>query len=141
MKNLLFFLIPKKDAFFVSKTDTIEDVCNRLLDRESTCVTVINHKGQFLGVLIANDLLKTFSQSSTFSQLEWGKRMVKDIKFDRKFEAVTINAPLERIVSLAQTQNFVPFIDDQGVFIGLITRADIINYLYHQLNHIEEKAN
>ncbi|MFR2266605.1 MAG: CBS domain-containing protein, partial [Clostridium sp.] len=31
----------------------------------------------------------------------------------------------------ATTQNFVPVVDDEGIFIGIIKRSDIINYCYN----------
>ncbi len=35
---------------------------------------------------------------------------------------------MEDLILLAKNQNFVPVVDDQGIFIGIIKRSDIINY-------------
>ena len=37
-------------------------------------------------------------------------------------------------------QNFVPVIDDEKVFIGIITRRDVIHYLAKQCRSREEAA-
>lgn len=48
-----------------------------------------------------------------------------------KHKSVSINADVESIINLATTQNFVPVVDDKGIFIGIIKRSDIINYCYN----------
>ena len=35
---------------------------------------------------------------------------------------------MEELLGQAQMQNFVPVIDDRNVFIGIITRSEIIKY-------------
>ena len=40
---------------------------------------------------------------------------------------------MEDLVDKALNQNFVPVVDDQENFIGIITRKDIIRYFYDQL--------
>jgi CBS-domain-containing membrane protein len=42
--------------------------------------------------------------------------------------AVSIDANMEDLVSLAKTQNFVPVVDDMNRFIGIVRRSDIIDY-------------
>ena len=41
----------------------------------------------------------------------------------------------------ALNQNFVPVVDDQENFIGIVTRKDIIRYLSDHLFDKEDKAN
>ena len=56
------------------------------------------------------------------------KVSIKDI--ERRFinHPVSINAEIEDLISKAITQNFIPIVDDEGIFIGIIKRSDIINY-------------
>ena len=53
-------------------------------------------------------------------------------------KSVLINATIESLISLAKNQNFVPVIDDNGVFIGIIKRSDIITYCYNLLYENDE---
>ena len=41
---------------------------------------------------------------------------------------VHVDSNMEDLISKALNQNFVPVIDDNDVFIGIITRKDIIQY-------------
>lgn len=40
---------------------------------------------------------------------------------------------MEDLIGRAMEQNFVPVIDDEGHFIGIITRRDIIEYCYNKM--------
>lgn len=43
-------------------------------------------------------------------------------------EIVSIQASMEELIRLAETQNFIPVADDNGIFIGIVKRSDIIQY-------------
>ena len=45
-------------------------------------------------------------------------------------ESVRITANMEDIISKAVNQNFIPVVDDNNIFIGIITRKSIIEYFY-----------
>ena len=47
-------------------------------------------------------------------------------------DPVNINCDIEDLVSLSMRQNFVPVVDDEGIFIGIIRRKDIIQYCYER---------
>ena len=46
---------------------------------------------------------------------------------------VSADAAMEDLIDKALNQNFVPVVDDQKNFIGIITRKDIIKYFYNKL--------
>ena len=46
---------------------------------------------------------------------------------------VRAEAKMEDLMEKAMEQNFVPVVDDQGNFSGIITRKDIIGYFYDKL--------
>jgi CBS-domain-containing membrane protein len=56
------------------------------------------------------------------------KVMLKDISQRVYNKPVKITASIEDLISLTVSQNFVPVIDDSGIFIGIIRRSDIIGY-------------
>ena len=39
---------------------------------------------------------------------------------------------------MAMNQNFVPVTDDRGLFIGIVTRRDILQYYYDKTHQKEE---
>ena len=42
---------------------------------------------------------------------------------------VYINAHMEDLIARATEQNFVPVVDDNGVFIGIVRRSELIRYI------------
>lgn len=45
---------------------------------------------------------------------------------------------MEDLIQKAMNQNFVPVVDDQKKFIGIITRKSIIEYCYEKLKKAKE---
>ena len=61
---------------------------------------------------------------------------------DRRLDnrPVYANSNMEDLIDKALNQNFVPVVDDQKNFIGIITRKDIIKYFYQKCENAEERS-
>ena len=46
-----------------------------------------------------------------------------------RHRSVSIDAKMEDMVDLVTAQNFVPVADGRGMFIGIVTRHDVIKHL------------
>ena len=47
---------------------------------------------------------------------------------------------MENMLEIAKDQNFVPVVDDQGIFIGIVTRKEILKYCYSEIEkHWQEQ--
>ena len=49
------------------------------------------------------------------------------------YRPVRADSDMEDLIERAMEQNFVPVVDDQDNFIGIITRKDIIGFCYDKL--------
>ena len=47
---------------------------------------------------------------------------------------------MENLFEKITNQNFVPVVDDKGVFIGIVTRKDVLLYLAGKIQRIEENG-
>jgi predicted transcriptional regulator len=45
---------------------------------------------------------------------------------------------MEDLLQKAMNQNFVPVVDDQKKFIGIVTRKSIMEYCYEKLKNLPE---
>ena len=45
---------------------------------------------------------------------------------------VNVMADMDELLSVAVNQNFVPVVDDRGMFIGIVTRQDIMRYFVRE---------
>ncbi|MEY8738847.1 CBS domain-containing protein [Bacillales bacterium AN1005] len=57
---------------------------------------------------------------------------LQDVPLHSKYEAISVNSEIEEIVSTLLEQNFVPVVDDSGVFIGIIRRREVMQWLSKQ---------
>jgi CBS domain-containing protein len=126
--NIAFFLIPKKEIVFLSDDSTMRQALERMEYHQYTAVPVLNNEGKYVGTITEGDLLWKLKNTTGLTFDTTHKVPLKDIPQRIKNETVRIDAQIEDLVSLAVFQNFVPVIDDNGVFVGIIRRREIIDY-------------
>ena len=65
-------------------------------------------------------------ENITLKNLE--QATVRDFLQSGKVRPACIDTAMENLLERAKSQNFVPVVDDRNVFIGIVTRSDIIKY-------------
>lgn len=128
--NIAFFLTPKKEVVYENIESTMRQVIERMEYHGYTAIPLINKTGKYVGTLTEGDLLWKLKNTPDLTFKSTNKVKVDDIPRRTRHKAVTINSDIESLISLAVVQNFVPVVDDNGTFIGIIKRSDIINYCY-----------
>ncbi|HEY5557095.1 CBS domain-containing protein [Acetobacterium sp.] len=129
MKNHLFHLLPKSDTVFLANTDSYRQAYNMFILTNYAALPVINKKGQYIGTICEGDLLRVLSLSLSHPEINLDSFEVKDIEFKTKVQVAKVNESFEHLVELAVTQNFIPLVDDLGVFIGILRRQELIKEL------------
>ena len=84
--------------------------------------------GAYKGTITEGDLLWYIKNQHNLNLHSAKDIRIKDIKRHRDNQPVSVGAKMEDLFSKAVQQNFVPVIDDRNVFIGIVTRSDIIKY-------------
>ena len=130
MQNVLFFLTPKCDVVYVYEDSNIRQVLEKIRFHKYTAMPIISRDGKYVGTITEGDLLWKMADENvvTFEQAE--EIPISDIKRRVNDQPVNAEARMESLIDLAIRQNFVPVVDDDNVFIGIVTRKDIIQYLY-----------
>ena len=59
--------------------------------------------------------------------------MITEVPRKVDYDIVTADSDMEDLIQKAMNQNFVPVVDDQNKFIGIITRKSIIEYCYEKI--------
>jgi len=129
MKNHLFYLLPKSDTVFLTNTDSFQQAYNMFIITNYTALPVINKKGQYIGTICEGDLLRSLNLSLTHPEIDLNSFRIKDVEFKTKVEVARINESYEHLVELAVSQNFIPLVDDLGIFIGILRRQELIKEL------------
>ena len=65
--------------------------------------------------------------------------MLSDVPRHFHYNAIQIDQDMDSLITAAYLQSFVPVVDDQETFIGLIKRSDIIAYIYRRYNKLKSK--
>lgn len=128
--NILFLLHPKADTIYIQSSNTIRQCLERMKAHGYNTLPVINDDGSFYGVISQGDLLWHIVDENSFEIKEQEHLNVSDIACKNKYVALKVDCELDDVVNLLLDQNFVPIVDDRNFYVGIITRKDIINYLY-----------
>ena len=138
--NILFFLKPKNDIAYIYEDYTIRQALEKMKHYGYTAVPVISNTGKYVGTLSEGDLLWAVIDRDAFDNHSRELCCVKDIPHGRQTVPVNVNAEIEDLLLAAMNQNFVPVTDDRGLFIGIVTRRDILQY-YYDKTHDAARSN
>lgn len=98
-----------------------------------TAVPLVDADGRYVGTITEGDLLWKMKNTPGLTFKNTDKISIKDISLRIENEPVRIDAKIDNLLNLAITQNFIPVVDDEGTFIGIIRRREIIEYFSRQL--------
>ena len=126
--NIAFFLLPKKDVVYLSPETTMRQAMERMERHRYTAVPLVTEDGRYYGTVTEGDLLWKLKNTPGFCLQDTEKILLKDIPQYVKNQWVKINTEIEDLISLAAKQSFVPVVDDQEIFIGIVRRREIIEY-------------
>ena len=129
--NIAFLLTPKNEVIYEYLDSTMRQAVERMDHHGYTAIPLIDRSGRYVGTLTEGDLLWKLKQTPNLDFKNTENVKVNEITKKTKHKSVSINANVEDIINLATAQNFVPVVDDDGIFIGIIKRGDIINYCYN----------
>jgi len=132
--NIAFFLIPKKDVVYLKVTATMRQALERMEYHGYAAIPLIDTQGRYAGTLTEGDLLWKLKNTPDLTFSDTGNIPLTEIKQHTQNVPVSINAQINDLITNAINQNFVPVIDDQGIFIGIVRRREIIEYCWKILN-------
>lgn len=138
--NIAFFLIPKQEVVTLHEDATMRQALEKMEFHQYTAVPIIDKKGKYVGTVTEGDFLWTLKNTPGLSFDNMHKVPLSAVKKRMKNDPVSINARMEDLLSLAAVQNFVPVIDDQGVFVGIIRRREIIEYCTQLIDKTKTKT-
>lgn len=126
--NIAFFLIPKSEVVCLTTKTTMRQAMERMERHSFAAVPLVDENGCYAGTITEGDLLWKLKNSPGLDIASMEKVMLKDIAVHSKNRPVRIDSRIVDLLILASEQNFVPVVDDQGVFIGIVRRREIIEY-------------
>ena len=145
--NILFFLSPKQDLMYVYDDFTLRQTLEKWENNRYASIPVLNRQGKYVGTLTEGDILWGLKKYHGLDLEAAEDVPISAFPHKRDYKAVTVTTSMDQLIEADMNQNFVPVVDDRGIFIGIVRRQAIIRYCYdktraeqHEEKHILEYA-
>lgn len=132
--NIAFFLLPKKDVIYLNINSTMRQAIERMKYHRYTSVPIIDNDGKYVGVLTEGDLLWKMKNTPGLTFMNTQKIPLAEIERHTLNNPIHVDVQMEDLFAYAAEQNFVSVVDDNGIFIGIVLRSQIIKYCLNILN-------
>ena len=126
--NIAYFLIPKSKVAFLYDDFTFRQGLEKMRHHGYTAIPVISRNGQYIGTVSEGDFLWHMLDHGNTGMKAQEEFYVKDLLRLGWNPAVKVTATMDELLLRVMEQNFVPVVDDRNMFIGIITRKDVIQY-------------
>lgn len=130
--NILFYLTPKSEVMYLFDDYSVRQAMEKMEYHKYSAVPIINRSGGYVGTLTEGDILWELKRRQTADVKEIEEIRIRSLKRKRDNQPVNVNCNIEDLIMTSMNQNFVPVIDDNGTFIGIVTRKSIIEYCYNR---------
>ena len=135
--NILFFLTPKNEVAYIFEDETLRQALEKMEYHKYAAVPVISRRGKYVGTITEGDMLWGIKNKFSLSLKEAERVTIQAIDRRSDNHPVYADSKMEDLIGKALNQNFVPVVDDQKNFIGIITRKDIIRYFYEKSRDVD----
>lgn len=129
MKTILDFLTPKSKTFYIEGDPTIRQVVEKFDAHKFSVVAILDENGRFISTISEGDILRYIKNIKNFNLMIAESVRISDVERYRPYKALSINTSLDEVIKLSLEQNFIPIVDDRNIYIGIIKRKTIIDYL------------
>lgn len=131
--NIAFFLTPKKEVVFEKLNNTMRQAIERMEYHKYSAIPILDNEGKYVGTLTEDDLLWKLKNTEQLNFTNINKVSISNIPLHVTNKPVYIDQEIGDLIETSIDQNFVPVVDDNNIFIGIIKRSDILNYCHQRL--------
>ena len=127
--NILFFLTPKAEVACVDEDSTLRQALEKLENSGFSALPIISKQGKYIGTITEGDMLWYIKNNAYLNLFEAEDIPLQKVKRKRDNKAVSISENIDSLWEKVMNQNFVPVVDDDNVFIGIVTRRDVMGHI------------
>ncbi|AGA69731.1 CBS domain-containing protein [Desulfitobacterium dichloroeliminans LMG P-21439] len=135
--NVAFFLIPKQDVIYLKINSTMRQAIEKMEFHRYSAIPLIDEQGCYQGTITEGDLLWKLKNTPGLEFHNTHTIRLTEVEQHIQNHPVSINARMEDLISRAVEQNFIPVVDDQQIFIGLVRRREILEFCSKALGKLE----
>lgn len=130
-ENVFFFLKTKNEVKFLYDNISIKDGLALMRKHKYTAMPIIDKDGYYIGVISEGDFLWYLVDHPNMTSEEIEHMEIRELIRKDFTQPVKMDVSIPDLFQQSLKQNFVPVVDDRNVFIGIVTRQSIIQYLMH----------
>ena len=137
--NLLFFLTPKQDVAFIYEDFTLRQTLETWENHRYASIPVLRRTGEYVGTMTEGDILWGIKRIHGLDMEQAEETPISSFPRKRDYRAVPASTTsMEQLLDAAINENFVPVVDDRNVFIGIVTRKDVLLYLAKKASEVRK---
>ena len=127
--NIFTYLTPKNNTYYIIDNISVRQAIEKFDFYKFSVVPVIDENGKYINSISEGDLLCFIKNNNPISLKDLEKIPLFEVPRYRTYECLSISSTFDEILNLSLNQNFIPIIDDRGMFTGIIKGKDIIKHL------------
>lgn len=126
--NIVMLLKPKSEVAYIREESTLRQALEKMKIHGYSALPVLDRDGTYRGTVSEGDFLWELLERDGKTLRSSEKQTVAEILRPGFNPAVTIDTTMDDLLIRVMDSNFVPVVDDRNVFMGIITRRDVIKY-------------
>ena len=131
--NALLLLTPKNQLKFLDASNTARQGVEKIkVTGYSTIPVVDGQTGIYVGTISEGDLLWGLLDTPNQNLYDLEQIKLIDLIDSNKYKPMHVQSSMDEVVESIMNQNFIPLVDDRGVFMGIVTRRKVIEYYYRK---------
>ena len=138
--NIFPFMTLKAETKYLLDTFTLRQALEKMEFYRYSVIPLLDDSGRYIGTLSEGDLLRYIKKDLDFDLTKGEDVKIADITRYRSYKPLSLESTLEDLIELAMEQNFIPILDDRGVFMGIIRRRTILEYCRKELHDSLKEA-
>ncbi|MEG0285695.1 MULTISPECIES: cyclic-di-AMP-binding protein CbpB [Vagococcus] len=135
LENEENYLIPSDNVATLTDTNNLEHALLVLTNIGYSKIPVLNKEEELVGLVSLSNVVSEMFDTESFNPDRLATIQVKDV-MEEDFKCIQEPFNIEKILNYLVDGNFLPVVDENNVFEGIITRKEIlksVNQLAHEL--------
>jgi len=133
--NVLACLTPKSEVIFVKDDSSLLKTLQTMQKGNYSAIPIINNKGLYIGTITSGDILGCITENFDLSITSSADFPLRNVRRTRDYRAIGVHTSADGVIEAALDQNFVPVVDDEEKFIGILTRKEILRWMKERYNN------
>lgn len=131
-------LVPADNVATLTDTNNLEHALLVLTNIGFSRIPVLNKEQQLVGLISLSTVVAEMFDTEEFNPDRLTHMTVGDV-MDTETKAIELPYDMERILHLLVDVNFIPVMDHNQIFMGIVTRKEILKSVNHTVHELEAR--